>query len=54
MTVNDGPALEGTKATFSCPPGLVSNTSMCMGKEKWDPHPGNVSCEGGECNFHID
>ena len=43
------PILEGTSATFGCPPNLVlvgSNTSTCMENGQWNPDPANVACKG--------
>ena len=43
------PALEGTNATFSCPPGLVllgPTTSTCIGIGEWEPDPRQVKCSG--------
>ena len=43
------PAVEGTNATFSCPPGLVltgPNTSTCVRDGEWEPDPQHLKCLG--------
>ena len=41
------PGVEGSIATFSCPPGLVligPNTSTCMKNGEWEPDPRELEC----------
>ena len=43
-----GLPIEGTKASFSCPPGMVMNgtsTTICRNGE-WKPDPQGVECIG--------
>lgn len=43
------PALVGTIAIISCPPGLVlagSNVTTCMANGHWDPVPKITMCKG--------
>ena len=43
------PALVGTVAIISCPPGLVltgPNVTTCMPNGRWDPAPKVAMCKG--------
>ena len=49
-------AMEGTVATFSCPPRMIltgHNMTTCMGNGEWDPDPRHVKCIG-EANYFLD
>ena len=49
-------AMEGTVATFTCPPGMILiglNMTTCMGNGEWDPDPRHVKCIG-EANYFLD
>ena len=44
------PALVGTVATISCPPGMVLtgslNVTICMENRQWHPDPKIAMCKG--------
>ena len=43
------PALVGTVATISCPPGLVltgPDVTTCMANKHWEPDPESTVCKG--------
>ena len=50
--VDTGPAsppIEGQFITYTCPSGFIltgPNSSVCTGKRKWEPDPGQVDCIG--------
>jgi hypothetical protein len=50
------PALVGSVATFSCPPGMVltgPNVTTCMENRQWYPDPtsNNIVCKGEPSKF---
>ena len=50
---NRNPALVGTVATISCPPGLVltgSNVTTCMENRQWHPDLKTAMCKGDLAN----
>ena len=50
MSISQGyPALVGSVATISCPPGLAltgPNETICMANRHWEPHPESIMCKG--------
>ena len=53
----DGPWLEGSTISYSCPSGLKiagTNTSTCMDNGQWEPDPSDITCAGNHhSSFNI-
>ena len=48
------PALEGSVANITCPPGMALNgpsTAICMENGEWEPGPRDVKCIGEASYF---